>query len=253
MWLENLRSVSRAALVVGEYSANALVGLIDPRLRSSGATVEEARIRLAGDALLPWVSWQATRAVTVEAPVSEVWPWLAQAGYGRGGWYADMPWWRDAEGRRGRRSSAERLLPDEQHIEVGQVLLDGPGCDEAHGAWTVRICDPSRALVLFSSRTLSGREVDADAAPPRFYIDCSWAFALRPVPAGTRILVRTRVKLNPDSRPTRWLAAGVGFADQAMQRAMLLGIKRRVEGAGTTTSGSGKRTGPATSRGRSKR
>lgn len=252
MWLENLRSVSKAALVVVEYSANALVGLIDPRLRTSGATAEEARGRLAGDALVPWESWQATRAVTVEAPVSEVWPWLAQAGYGRGGWYADMPWWRDAEGRRGRRSSVEHLLPDEQHIEVGQVLLDGPGCDEANGAWTVQICEPARALVLFSSRTLGGREVDADAAPPRFYINCSWAFVLRPVPAGTRILVRTRVRLNPDRRPTRWLAAGLGFADQAMQRAMLLGIKRRVEGARTTTSGSGKSTGPSTSRGRSK-
>lgn len=251
MWFDTLRSASNAVLVAGEYSANALVGLVDPRLRTSGATIEEGRVRLAGDALLPWASWQETRAVTIDGLVSEVWPWVAQAGYGRGGWYADLPWWRDPEGRRGRRSSAERLLPEEQHITVGQVLFDGPDCDATTGAWTVRICEPERVLVLFSSRTLGGREVDLDAAPPWFYLDCSWAFALRAVPAGTRLLVRTRVKLNPDNRAARWLASALGFGDRAMQRAMLLGIKRRVEGARSTPSGPG--GGLATTRGRSKR
>lgn len=251
MLLDTLRSASSAVLVAGEYSANALVGLVDPRLRTSGATIEEGRVRLPGDALLPWASWQDTRAVTIEAPVPEVWPWLAQAGYSRGGWYADMPWWRDAEGRRGRRSSAERLLPEAQHLAVGQVLLDGPGCDETHGAWTVRICEPERAMVLVSSRTLSGSEVDPDAAPPWFYFECSWAFVLRTVPAGTRLLVRTRVKLNPDNRAVRMLAAALGFADRAMQRAMLLGIKRRVEETRPTTSGPG--GGLTTTRGRPKR
>lgn len=192
---------------------------------------------LPGDSILPWPSRQATRAVTIEAPSSAVWPWLVQAGYGRGGWYADMPWWRDPEGHRGRGSSSGRLIPEEQHIAVGQVLLDGPGCDETTGAWQVRTIRPGSALVLFSSRTLDGREVLPGSAPHRVYFDCSWAFVLRPLAGATRLIVRTRVRLHPDNRPFRWLAGLFAVGDQAMQRAMLLGIKRRVEDTLVRTSG----------------
>lgn len=237
MLSDRLRHVLDTALAVGEYSANAVVGLFDARLRVSGATPAEEVEPLPGDHLVPWETWQATRAVTVDAPPAEVWPWLAQAGYGRGGWYADMAWWRDAQGRRGVRSSSDHLLPDQQTIEVGQVLLDGPGCDETKGAWTVCACEPEHTLVLYSSRTFGGREVVPGSSPPRVYFDCSWAFVLRPVPEGTRMLVRTRVRLHPQAGPFRWLAAAFGAGDTAMQRGMLLGIKRRVENGNPALQG----------------
>jgi hypothetical protein len=118
-----------------------------------------------------------------------------------------------------------------QHLEVGEVLLDGANCDATHGAWTVRAIEPGRSLVLFSSRTLDGREVDAHAtAKPRLFFDGSWAFML--VPNGelaTRLLVRSRLRMVPG-----WALHGAGFlilGDMVMQRAMLAGIKRRVEQA----------------------
>ena len=43
--------------------------------------------------------------------------------YGRGGWYADMPWWKDPSGHTGRLSSAWALLPQHQHLPAGDVLL----------------------------------------------------------------------------------------------------------------------------------
>jgi hypothetical protein len=53
--------------------------------------------------------------------------------------------------------------------------------------------------VLFSSRTLDGREVDPRAkSKPRGFFDCSWAFVL--VPDGeqvTRLLVRSRIRMVP--------------------------------------------------------
>ncbi|HKP09950.1 MAG TPA: hypothetical protein VJT76_04395, partial [Gaiella sp.] len=43
-----------------------------------GATAEEAAARLPGDELLEDADGVATRAITVDAPASAVWPWLAQ-------------------------------------------------------------------------------------------------------------------------------------------------------------------------------
>jgi hypothetical protein len=53
-----------------------------------GATGEEADATLADDDLVPTPDLQATRAVTVNAPADHVWPWIAQVGQGRGGFYS---------------------------------------------------------------------------------------------------------------------------------------------------------------------
>ena len=43
-----------------------------------GATAEEASACLPGDELLKDADGTATRAITIEAPASAVWPWIAQ-------------------------------------------------------------------------------------------------------------------------------------------------------------------------------
>ena len=50
-----------------------------------GATPEEAARRLPGDELLERAGIVATRAITIDAPASAVFPWLVQMGSGRGG------------------------------------------------------------------------------------------------------------------------------------------------------------------------
>jgi len=45
------------------------------------------RAALPGDGVVA-ARWQTTRAVSVAAPARQVWPWLVQMGYGRGGWYS---------------------------------------------------------------------------------------------------------------------------------------------------------------------
>jgi hypothetical protein len=100
-----------------------------------------------------------------------------------------------------------------------------------NGAWTVRLIEPGQSLLLFSSRALDGREVDPRAAGrPRLYFDCSWAFVLVPEgDATTSLLVRSRLRMVPG-----WALHGAGllmFGDTVMQRAMLRGIKQRVEQA----------------------
>ena len=53
-----------------------------------GATDAEAQARLPGDELLEQADGIATRAITIDAPASAVWPWIAQIGPSpRGGAY----------------------------------------------------------------------------------------------------------------------------------------------------------------------
>jgi proline iminopeptidase len=214
--------------VLGEYAAEAVYGLAHPEWRRSGALGAESTEVLPGDDLVVTPNWTATRAVTIGVPPSRVWPWLLQLGYGRGGWYSDMPWWKDPDGHTGARSSAATVLPRYQDLAVGDVLLDGAGCDEDTGAWTVVRLDPERALVLYSRRTLSGRELREGQRLPSSSFACSWSFVLRSTgDRATRLLVRTRLEYRP-----AWmvrLLAILRQGDTVMQRAMLLGIKRRAE------------------------
>jgi hypothetical protein len=50
------------------------------RIPNWGAIDEEAHAQLPGDELLPDADDVATRATTIDAPASAVWPWLAQMG-----------------------------------------------------------------------------------------------------------------------------------------------------------------------------
>jgi hypothetical protein len=140
---------------MGEYAAEAKYGRAPAGVARSGATSDEATRPLPGDDLVPVPNWQATRAVTIAAPPSQVWPWLVQAGDGCGGWYGDLPWWKDPAGHTGASASAVTLLPQYQHVAPGEILLDGPNCDRATGAWTVVEVREAAALVLFCRPTLS--------------------------------------------------------------------------------------------------
>ncbi|WP_052436707.1 hypothetical protein [Georgenia sp. SUBG003] len=181
--------VRDGAVVLAEYAVETVYAAGHPEWRRSGATAEEESRELVGDDLVPAPNWSVTRAETVRAAPEEVWPWLAQMGYGRGGWYSDFPWWKDPAGHRGRRSAAERVLPEHQHLRPGEVLLDGPNCSAEVGSW--------------------------------------WVRDVVPAAEGVRLLVRTRVRYHPG-----WvvrLAVVLRAGDTVMQRAMLLGIRRRAE------------------------
>jgi hypothetical protein len=53
-----------------------------------GATDEEVGVGLPGDGLVANADLTATRAISIDAAVGDVWPWIAQIGQGRGGFYS---------------------------------------------------------------------------------------------------------------------------------------------------------------------
>jgi hypothetical protein len=144
-------------------------------------------------------------------------------GYGRGGWYGWNPLERDETG-------TSRLLADLRPPRLGDVWLDGPGCDEDKGAWKVEALQPPWTLVLHSVRDpFTGRELDPGESA-HVSIDTAWVFHLRRVrPGRTRLLARTRIRMEP-----RWAILALkwmGNGDTVMQRRLLDGIQVRVETA----------------------
>jgi hypothetical protein len=175
--------------------------------------------------------WEATRAASIEAPRAEVWPRVAQMGYGRGGWYGWNPLEQEDTG-------VSSLIADLPRPRVGDVWLDGPGCHETKGAWTVAAVDPPHTLVLHSLRDpVTGRELDP-AESPQLFIDTAWAFHLDQLaPGTTRLLARTRIRIRPHWAllALKWMTSG----DTVMQHRLLDGIKAHVE---TTAAGPPHRT-----------
>jgi hypothetical protein len=91
---------------------------------------------LAGDEHVPEPMVQATRAVTIDAPPEEVWPWPVQMGPDRGGFYSYDRL--DNEGQ----PSATTIIPGLQDLQQGdEILLD------RKAAVRVTHLDPPRAMV----------------------------------------------------------------------------------------------------------
>jgi hypothetical protein len=176
-----------------------------------GATGSESRAFLAGDDLIPTADLSATRAITIRVPADEVWPWIAQLGQGRGGFYSydflenlvgcDI-------------HSAERVVSEWQNIAIGDTVNLYP-----EGPLDVAALEVGRSLVIRGG-------VPMGAVPPPY--DFTWAFVLREEPGGaTRLLVRERYAY------TRWWAPFVVEPASAlsfvMTQKMLRGIRDRAE------------------------
>ena len=106
-----------------------------------GATSSDRVRVMAGDSLLADPTYSGTMAVSVDAPPEDIWPWLVQIGYQRGGLYSYD--WLDRLFGYLDRPSATRILPEFQALAVGDEIPLGRG-----PSWPVAIVEPRRALVL---------------------------------------------------------------------------------------------------------
>ena len=114
------------------------------------ATVLEKRRLLPVDAMIPDPIFRSTHAITIDAPPEQVWPWIAQMGSGRAGWYS----W-DAIDNGGSPSSTNVVLAF-QTVVPGDIMPAVPG---AQDAFVVAAVDPPRDLVLTVSDGRGGYAV----------------------------------------------------------------------------------------------
>src|SRR6478672_4710657 len=201
------RSVLRATAI----ATVAYILVARPRQLRWGATDEESEGPLPGDDLIENADLIATRAITIRASAEQVWPWIAQLGQGRGGFYSydflenlvgcDI-------------HSTDRVVPEWQDVEVGDEVRFAPAV-----GLVVAVVERGRSLVL------RGGVPIGNIAPP---YDFTWAFALLDEPdKTTRLLVRERYSYK---RPwARFLVEPTEAVSFVMSQKMLRGIKGRAE------------------------
>ncbi len=169
-----------------------------------GATSAEAAAPMPGDDLVPVSHFTPTRAVSIAAPPEAVWPWIAQVGFGRAGFYSyDLL---DNLGR----PSADAVLPEWQEVRVGDLIAPMKNPPTVDTSFRVHAVDEPRWIVWSKP-------------------DSTWVWTLTPQPdGGTRLVTRIRQRYarRPATAVTILLSE---FGDFAMMRKMLLGIKRRAE------------------------
>jgi hypothetical protein len=167
-----------------------------------GATADEATARLPGDELLEDADGIATRAITIDAPRSAVWPWIAQMGPSpRGGAYT-YDWIENLLGLN--MHSTDRVLPEYQHPQVGE------GFGYGGNRMSFKIVEPEHVLATESA---DGNWV--------------WTFVLEEQDGRTRLISRNRFRLPKlkDKIGMFPMEPGSLF----MERKMLVGIKQRAE------------------------
>ncbi len=205
-WREILDGVEGAGAIA--------VAMLTPRSRSArshwGLSAEEAARAFPGDDVVGEPTWSWTHAVEIGAPAEEVWPWVAQIGEDRAGFYS-YQWLENLLGAD--RRNAERVHPE----------------------WEVRKGDESLVHPHLPSLTVArvepGRWFLASAATQALTV--SWLFLVEARGEGRcRFVSRYRCRSPEDFRSRvefgPWLAEPVGFA---MDRRMLLGVKARAERA----------------------
>jgi hypothetical protein len=135
--------IGGAITAVGTGAA-LLAALLVRAGRHLGALPSEVVAVLPGDEVEPTATAVTTRSIEIAAPPSEVWPWLVQMGYQRGGWYAiDALERLIGAGDFLTGGSADRIVPELQDLAVGdRVALN----DRSH--LVVAHLDAPRALVL---------------------------------------------------------------------------------------------------------
>jgi hypothetical protein len=187
-----------------------------------GASARERAESMPGDTLVPHPKITCTRAITIDAPPAVVWAWLVQIGKGRAGLYS----YDGLENLVGCDiHSADRLLPEFQHLEAGDVIRMGP---EGYPCFRVASMHPPQSLVLLGAdpKTL---DVPPIPLPDDGSVGAmTWQWALRPREHGrnTRLVVRQRLTY-PTSESLMWhVVEPLSFV---MERRMLRGIKERAE------------------------
>jgi hypothetical protein len=177
------------------------------RFAECAPTPDDLTRTMAGDAIIATPTHSASDAITIDASPDDIWPWLVQLGYQRGGLYSYD--WLDRLFGFLDRPSTNRVIPEFQHLAVGDTIRLG-----RHQELTVAALEPARALVLlYNARGF----------------EWVWQFGLYPLEKNrTRLVTRGTERFQKNLGT--WLFIQVlKPAAFIMTRRMLLGLKQRAE------------------------
>ena len=193
------------AALGGATAVSAYAFLLRPWHLRWGSTNDELKAALPGDEVVQHPKLNSTHAITIDAPVEDVWPWLVQIGQNHGGFYS-YEWLENLVGCN--MQNADRIVLEWQDLKVGDEVWLHPKAPPLK----VLLIEPMRAIVL----------------------EKTWGFFLEPIDVNkTRMIIRGRGEFNPDLKnPILNLLLWRGVFEPAhfiMERKMMLGIKQRAE------------------------
>jgi hypothetical protein len=176
--------------------------------------------------------------IEIQAEPGEIWPWIIQVGYHRGGWYIDTWWdkfeqtyfWPNVvpkEARGTYKPASNVILPEYQNLQKGDIVPDGP---PGSAYYEIVEIETNQLLLLYATTHFK-------YVAPRFIYKTKyapngafcWAFIIQEIGSKHSRLV------------SWWQAEGypkLGFMiykplfsliDRAHQKEILKGIKKRVE------------------------
>lgn len=191
----------------------AVVIALRPWYSSWGTTRSEQQMVMIGDPPLGQSHYRIDHAVTINAPVDSVWPWLVQIGQDKAGFYSydrlERAFGADIH-------NADSIVPAWQQLKRGDMVRAAQpgflgGLFGENLGWRVRQIEPGRAMVL-----------------------AKWgAFVLEPIDAHTtRLHIRTRGPGVPTLSGIALTPVSLLFFEPGhfiMERGLLLGLKRRAE------------------------
>jgi hypothetical protein len=217
-----LNKIGLGLAVLGAAAFGVYLRIVRPWQRRWGATDDELQRTLPGDELVPNPKYQTTMALTIHAKPAVIWPWLAQIGQGRGGFYS-YEWLENLMGAA--IHNADRIHPEWQ-LQVGDFVRlyhEGGGPPP----YQVAAIEPGQALIL-------GHPLDKASNSGAAWGD-SWSFVLQPIDQQyTRLIMRMRT--SPELPGYMHVVNNVlepGYF--IMFRGMLLGIKQLAERASRQT------------------
>lgn len=160
---------------------------------------------MPGDDVVKHATFNATRAVTIQARPEEIWPWLVQIGVTRAGWYSYD--WLDNLGHH----SAERIVPEWQRVAVGDLVPISP---DGKAGMRIKAFEPKQWMLWWDNKG-----------------DSTWSWGLYPQnDSQTRLITRVR-NFYRWTKPSILFSLLVEFTDIVMMRKCMLGIKKRAERA----------------------
>lgn len=204
----------RQLIFAGAMAAGGLAALytahVRPWMYRWGARDDEVMAAMPGDELIEQPTVATTRAIAIDAAQRDVWPWLAQMGEGRGGFYSYSVLER-AVGADIR--NADDIHPEWQRLSVGDTIWlarrYGPAARQivaatAPGSSLVLVSPPDYARIQRGEKATGG-----------------WSFQLNREGSWSRLIVRG------SGRPVGHFWFDIPHF--VMEQKMMRGIRSRAE------------------------